>query len=61
MKTWWWITSAVLLCVFLPAGIIMISATILKEISEYLKSNEEPKIERVVKEEYFENTLERFK
>lgn len=61
MKTWWWITSAVLLCVFLPAGIIMIAATMLKEISEYLKSNEEPKIERVVKEEYFENTLERFK
>lgn len=61
MKTWWWVTSAVLLCVFLPAGIIMIAATMLKEISEYLKSNEEPKIERVVKEEYFENTLERFK
>lgn len=39
----------------------MIAATMLKEISEYLKSNEEPKIERVVKEEYFENTLERFK
>lgn len=62
MKTWWWIASGILLCVFLPAGIIMVAATILKEISEFFyKLEQENTYQPIEQNTYFEDTLKEYK
>lgn len=40
MKTLWWVASGIMICVFLPAGLLMLAGTILKEISECIKIDE---------------------
>ncbi len=61
-RPFWWISTGIMLVLFLPVGILLLGITILKEIQNFNNQTEEVKVEEdIVENEYFENTLERFR
>ena len=58
----WWILTGISLVVFLPGGLILLAIVIIKHIVilSDMKDDPKPRIE-VVENEYFENTLEKFR
>ena len=59
-RPFWWISTGIMLVLFLPVGILLLGITILKEIQNFNNQTEEIKVEEdIVENEYFENTLER--
>lgn len=61
-RPFWWISTGIMLVLFLPVGILLLGITILKEIQNFNNQTEEIKVEEdIVENEYFENTLERFR
>jgi len=64
MHMWiWWILTGISLVVFLPGGLILLAIVIIKHIVilSDMKDDPKPRIEEVVENEYFENTLEKFR
>jgi hypothetical protein len=58
-RTLWWVASAAMLVIFLPLGILLLAITLLKEIGYMVNTDDvtpEP-----AEQEYFENTLEKFR
>jgi hypothetical protein len=61
----WWLCTGIMLLVFLPAGLLLLAVVILKYMIILSYSPEEEytktKMEELVEDEYFENTLEKFR
>jgi len=62
----WWIFAGITLVVFLPCGLIVLAVVIIKHIiivseTKVEKTENKPHIEEIIKNEYFENTLEKFR
>jgi len=63
MNIWiWWVLAGISLVVFLPGGLILLAIVIIKHFIILTDvKDKEPKTEQIIKNEYFENTLERFR
>ena len=58
----WWLFTGISLVVFLPCGLILLAIVIIKHIIIVSETKvEKPHIEEVIENEYFENTLEKFR
>lgn len=63
MNIWiWWVLAGISLVVFLPCGLILLAVVIIKHFIILTDvKDKETKTEQIIKNEYFENTLERFR
>ena len=59
MRKLWWIFSGIMLVIFAPVGIMIMTITIIKEVQDLLKKEKEENI--VEQNTYFEDTLKEYK